>query len=74
MKHTWLAASLLAVCSSAWAQQQPSQEELIKKRDAKLGEAWIKDGGWRTDWDGAREEAKKSGKLIFGYFTVTYFH
>ena len=70
MRHAWTAALLLAVAGRAWAQQ--SQEELVKKRDAKLAEEWLKGGGWITDYDTVREEAKKSGKLIFAYFTRSY--
>ncbi|MBI3724903.1 hypothetical protein HY251_13245 [bacterium] len=44
----------------------------MKKRDAKLAEGWVKSGGWITDYDKALEESKKSGKLIFAYFTRSY--
>ena len=74
MKHLWTAAFILVGAGALLAQQQPTQEDLVKKRDAKLAEAWVKDGGWITDFAKAREEAKGSGKPIFAYFTVTYFH
>lgn len=73
MRLAMTAGLLLSAAASAWA-QQASQEDLQKKRDAKLAESWVKDGGWITDYDKAREEAKKAGKLVFAYFTVTYFH
>ena len=57
---------VLLLSSTAWAQ---SNEE---KLEEKLKESWLVDGGWITDYDKAREEAKKSGKLIFAYFTRSY--
>ena len=57
---------VLLLSSTAWAQ---SNEE---KLEEKLKESWLVDGGWITDYDTAREEAKKSGKLIFAYFTRSY--
>ena len=57
---------VLALSSTAWAQ---SNEEKLEK---KLKEPWLVEGGWVTDYDKAREEAKKSGKLIFAYFSRSY--
>lgn len=57
---------VLALSSTAFAQ---SNEEKLEK---KLQESWVVDGGWSTDYDQARESAKKSGKLIFAYFTRSY--
>jgi hypothetical protein len=50
----------------------PPQDQLKKKLDDKLAEPWLKDGGWIADYDKARAEAKKSGKLICAYFTRSY--
>lgn len=72
---TWaLAGLLMGVAAAAAAAQHapPSQEQLKKQLEEKVGEAWVKDGGWITDYDQAREEAKKSGKLICAYFTRSY--
>lgn len=57
---------VLLLSSTAWAQ---SNEEKLEK---KLKEPWLVEGGWITDYDKAREEAKKSGKLIFAYFSRSY--
>ena len=57
---------VLLLSSTAWAQ---SNEEKLEK---KLKEPWLVEGGWITDYDKAQEEAKKSGKLIFAYFTRSY--
>jgi hypothetical protein len=46
--------------------------DLEDKRDAKLKKDFLKKVDWVTDYDKAREEAKKSGKMIFGYFTRSY--
>lgn len=61
-----LSASLLA--------QQKSQEELIQMRDDKLAKPVFALANWNTDYDAVRAEAKKSGKLIFAYFTRSYAH
>lgn len=65
MLHTF-AAWLLAL--AAFTPQETNEE----KRDKKLKEAWLSSGGWITDYDKAREEAKKANKLIFAYFTRSY--
>lgn len=70
MRLHWVIAILLALSGTAWAQ---TQEELIRRRDRKLAEAWVRDRGFITDYDAARQEARKSGRLIFAYFTVTTF-
>lgn len=72
MKHATLAALLLAVPGTAWAQKEQSQEELKAKRDKKLADPWLKNADWITDYDKARETAKSSGRLIFAYFTRSY--
>lgn len=48
------------------------QEALQAKLDKKLAEEWVAKSGWITDYDKAREEAKKSGKPIFAYFSRSY--
>lgn len=72
MKHALVAAFLLALPGLVRAQKEKSQEELIKARDAKLAEEWLKNGGWRTDYEQVRAEAKKTDRLIFAYFTRSY--
>ena len=48
------------------------QAELIKKRDAKLAEPFLKNAEWVTDYDQALKTAAESKKLIFAYFTRSY--
>lgn len=62
---------LFLAASAAFA-APPSQEQLKKQRDEKLGEAWVKKYPWVTDYTKAKEEAKKAGKLIFAYFSRSY--
>ena len=50
----------------------PSQEELVQKRDAKLGEPWLKAAPWFTDYDKALAEAKKTGKPVLAFFSRSY--
>jgi len=60
------AALVVAIGSSAFGQS------LEEKRDKKLASEFLKKSAWITDYDKAREEAKKSGKPMFGYFTRSY--
>lgn len=64
----WIAL-LVFGCALALRAQD---EELAKRRDQKLAEPWLKKAAWITDYDKAREQAKKSGKVIFAYFTRSY--
>jgi hypothetical protein len=67
------AAAVLAASATALAQHAPpSQEEMKKRYEEKVGEAWFKDGGWTDDFDAARAAAKSSGKPILAYFTRSY--
>ncbi|HZE98778.1 MAG TPA: thioredoxin family protein [Planctomycetota bacterium] len=70
MKRTKLAiltaAVLVAITPALRAQ---SLEEL---KAAKLKEEFFKKADWILDYDQAREEAKKSGKVIFTYFSRSY--
>ena len=67
MKQTILAAAVIAaIASPAFGQS------LEEKRDKKLASEFLKKSAWITDYDKAREEAKKSGKPMFGYFTRSY--
>ena len=49
-----------------------SAQSLEEKRDKKLASEFLKKAAWFTDYDKAREESKKSGKPIFGYFTRSF--
>ena len=62
----------LFLAASAALAGPPSQDQLKKQRDDKFGEAWVKKFPWVTDYSKAKEEAKKSGKLIFAYFSRSY--
>ncbi|NUN50685.1 MAG: hypothetical protein HUU15_17905 [Candidatus Brocadiae bacterium] len=72
MTKTVLPALALSILSALTATAGPSQEELIKKRDKKLGEAWVTKQPWFTDYAKAKAEAAKSGKIIFTYFSRSY--
>jgi hypothetical protein len=66
------ALASLALVGTAGVARAQDKADLEKKRDALLGEEWLKKADWITDYDKAREEAKKSGKAIFAYFTRSY--
>ncbi len=65
-----VALSLFALPSVLLAQK--SQEDLAKMRDEKIGHEVFQKANWIFDYDKARDEAKKSDKLIFAYFTRSY--
>jgi hypothetical protein len=50
----------------------PSQEQLVKLRAEKLAKPVFTKAPWVTDYDKAREQAKKENKLLFTYFTRSY--
>ena len=66
-----VAPTLLSVLASA----QESDPEVLKERLAtELAKPFIEYGGWVTDYDAAREQANKQGKVLFAYFTRSYAH
>jgi len=69
LKPVLLATLSLSASLSA---QQKSQEELIQARADKLAKPVFQLADWNTDYDAVRAEAKKTGKLIFAYFTRSY--
>ena len=64
---TLIGAMVLCMSAAALA-----QDDMIAKRDKKLKEPFLTKAAWITDYDKAREESKKSGKLLFTYFTRSY--
>ncbi len=73
MKATTLAGALI-VGTSVLAAALPgqSQADLIAERAKKLAKPLFKKANWIFDYDEARAEAKKQGKLLFTYFTRSY--
>mgnify|MGYP001610097195 CR=1 FL=1 len=63
---------LPALLLAAIQAQPPSQEQLKANFEAKLKAPFFAKAPWITDYDKARDEAKKSGKPIFAYFTRSY--
>lgn len=55
--------------ASGRAQGQP---ELIKNRDQKLAKPFLKLAPWSTDYVKVREEARRTGKLIFAVFSRSF--
>ena len=71
MKLAIATALLLSAAAPVWA-QQPDQETLKANYKKKLDAAFLTKASWITDYEKAREEAKKSGKPIFAYFSRSY--
>jgi len=67
-----LAACLVAALVWGAAPRLQGEETMEQKKEKKLAEEFFKKATWFTDYDKAREEAKKSSKLIFAYFTRSY--
>ncbi len=50
------------------------RENSVEARlQAKLAEPWFGKAPWLTDYDEARAAARVNGKLIFAYFTPSFF-
>ena len=71
MKCLMTAALILSAAAPVRA-QQPDQETLKANYKKKLEAAFLAKASWNTDYDKALEEAKKTGKPIFGYFSRSY--
>ena len=65
--------ALALLATPAFAQRAaPTPEELKKRYEAKLGEAFLKANAWHTDFDAAKDEAFDKDKLLFVYFSRSY--
>lgn len=72
MTHARNVAAILALvfaCQPAWSQDQETLKANLEK---KLASGFLKKAPWILELDQAKSEAKKSGKLIFAYFTRSY--
>ena len=49
-----------------------ADEALDAKLAKKLQEPFLTKAAWLTDYEAAKAEAAKSGKMIFAYFTRSY--
>lgn len=48
-------------------------EALREKKAGKLASEFLKRAPWVADWDRAREESRRTGRPILGYFTISHF-
>ncbi len=67
-----LAALSVGALSLLSALPAQDQEHLIAERAKKLAKPVFENANWMFDYDKAREEAKKQGKVLFTYFTRSY--
>ncbi len=78
MKRLITVLSLVALCGLAFApdvfaqRRLPSQSELEKRKQKKLRSTFLKQARWVKDFDKAKKESRRSGKLILAYFTRSY--
>ena len=61
-----------ALLGSVEARQGDQQDKFRQNYEKALEAEFIEYGGWVTDYDVARERAKKEGKLIFAFFSRSY--
>jgi hypothetical protein len=69
---TTLFAPLLALGALAGTAVAQDANDYQAKYEKKLQKDFVSYGGWITDYDVARETAKKEGKVIFAYFSRSY--
>lgn len=69
---TTLIAPLLALGAFAGTAVAQDQSDMQARYEKKLNKDFVSFGGWITDYDVARETAKKEGKVIFAYFSRSY--
>lgn len=72
MPRPLIAALLLCLAPSLVSAGEPSQDELKKKKEEVLKDAFLKKAPWILDYDKALAEAKKTGKPVFAYFSRSY--
>lgn len=73
MKPGLIGAATLALLAAALpARAQDNQDAMKENLAHKLEKPFFKKTKWITDYDEAKAAAKKSGKLIFAYFTRSY--
>ncbi|HEY3226674.1 MAG TPA: hypothetical protein VGK61_06760 [Planctomycetota bacterium] len=73
MRRVLLGAVALTFLAAARpARAQENQETMKENLAHKLEKPFFKNATWITDYDEAKAAAKKSGKLIFAYFTRSY--
>jgi len=66
------AVAVIAMLAGSGAVRAQDQELMKKNLEKKLDAEFLKNASWITDFDKAKEEAKKTKKLIFAYFTRSY--
>lgn len=47
-------------------------QDLEARLEAKLAQPFVKNAAWVTDYEKALEESRRSGKLVFAYFTRSF--
>ena len=66
-RHAFVATLLAAATPAARA------ENLEERLKSKLDQAFVGNADWALDYEAALTRAKKEGKLVFAYFTRSYF-
>ncbi|MCK5944214.1 MAG: hypothetical protein KAI24_19665 [Planctomycetes bacterium] len=66
------ALALGVLTTDASAQRTYDQDKMKANLEKKLEKDFVSNAPWKLDLAEAKAEAKKSGKLIFAYFTRSY--
>jgi len=64
-----------AIACDAVAQRRErvyDQDDMQHRKQELLGEPWLQNADWVMTYAQAKARAKKTGKVIFGYFTRSY--
>ena len=72
MSHRTIQALAALALLGSPAAAQISQEQLRQRHQALLGEPFVGNANWLTDYDEARAAAAATGKPIFAYFSRSY--
>lgn len=63
--------AVLLVVATVLTAQGPTQD-LEARLEAKLAQPFVRNAAWVLDYGKALEESKRSGKLVFAYFTRSF--
>ncbi len=68
-----LTTVLVATLALSVTAQDPANEDVMQARlKKKLASEFLGKANWFTDFDKAKAEAKKTKKVLFGYFTRSF--
>ncbi|MEM7200949.1 MAG: hypothetical protein AAF628_11820 [Planctomycetota bacterium] len=68
-----LVAGILALSTPAQQDRdEPTRQQLVQRREAKLAKPVFRHAKWHLDYERARADAAESDRLLLVYFTRSY--